>query len=136
MSRRTAAEEAKFGHLNAAYEDAFRELALRVRDWQSLDGKSDLTETAIEDAKEKVEKALAAYRRSRDVLVEFILVSSETSESSALAPVHDDRVDQRARVEALAHQLWESAGRPAGRAEEDWYKAERLIRGRQCQPCV
>jgi len=36
-------------------------------------------------------------------------------------------VDHRSEVERLAHQLWEVAGRPVGRADEHWYRAEHLI---------
>lgn len=31
-------------------------------------------------------------------------------------------------IRARAHQLWEQAGRPEGREEEFWHKAERELR--------
>jgi len=31
------------------------------------------------------------------------------------------------RVRARAHDLWEAAGRPTGRAEDHWAEAERLV---------
>lgn len=32
-------------------------------------------------------------------------------------------------VRELAHRLWEQRGRPHGRAEEDWFAAEKRLRG-------
>ena len=32
-------------------------------------------------------------------------------------------------VRELAHRLWEQRGRPHGRPEEDWFAAERRLRG-------
>jgi hypothetical protein len=31
------------------------------------------------------------------------------------------------RIRAKAHDLWEAAGRPEGRAEDHWAEAERLV---------
>ena len=33
------------------------------------------------------------------------------------------------KVRELAHRLWEERGRPEGRAEEDWFEAERRLAG-------
>ncbi|MBE1161514.1 DUF2934 domain-containing protein [Dyella sp. 7MK23] len=35
--------------------------------------------------------------------------------------------DDRARISALAHAMWESEGRPDGRDLEHWLKAEKLV---------
>ncbi len=39
-------------------------------------------------------------------------------------------VDARKQRE-LAYRLWEERGRPEGRAEEDWFEAERRLRSDQ-----
>ena len=52
------------------------------------------------------------YRQCRDTLAGIIL------EPDAGRP---------SAVQRLAHSLWERAGRPAGTAESDWYRAEALV---------
>ena len=37
-------------------------------------------------------------------------------------------LDQKA-IRELAHRLWEERGRPEGRAEDDWFAAERQLSG-------
>jgi hypothetical protein len=37
---------------------------------------------------------------------------------------------EKEQIAALAHALWEAEGRPEGRAEEHWLKAETQIRQR------
>ncbi|HSB13972.1 MAG TPA: DUF2934 domain-containing protein [Bryobacteraceae bacterium] len=32
-------------------------------------------------------------------------------------------------MEQLVYHLWEESGRPTGKAEEHWYRAEQLIHG-------
>jgi len=65
MSNRTAEEQAQFGRLRAAYEEAFRQLSSRVRFLQSLTSHSVADSTAVRDARRRVEEARAAYRESR-----------------------------------------------------------------------
>jgi hypothetical protein len=36
-------------------------------------------------------------------------------------------VSREERIRAKAHELWEEAGRPEGRADDHWLKAARLI---------
>jgi hypothetical protein len=35
--------------------------------------------------------------------------------------------DQMEKIRRRAHELWEAAGRPEGREQEFWYRAEREI---------
>ena len=53
------------------------------------------------------------YRQRRNTLAGVILEPNAGLPSAA--------------VKRLAHSLWERAGRPAGTAESDWYRAEALV---------
>jgi hypothetical protein len=39
----------------------------------------------------------------------------------------EEEAARRSRIERLAHQIWESEGRPEGQAERHWSMAERLV---------
>src|SRR5262249_22744222 len=139
MRRRTAAEEAQFGHLRAAYEGAFRELIVRVNLWQQLAHQALTANAAIGDAHGQADEALAAYRSARNLLADFMLEKWQARASRPIAKAAtaaegagttspgDDRTALKSQVEALAHQLWERAGRPIGNPEADWYRAEQLV---------
>lgn len=45
----------------------------------------------------------------------------------------EEEAARRARIERLAHQIWESEGRPEGQAERHWRMAERLIQAEEIQ---
>jgi len=121
--------EIRFGALRRAYEDAFRGFSLQVHLLQSLMSQPPTDGGTFEEAKRRVEQAHFAYRESRDLLAQFVQPHGEAgaAASSRYAQSGDRELDQKSRVERLAYQLWEEAGRPAGRAVEHWYLAERLI---------
>ena len=39
----------------------------------------------------------------------------------------EEEAARRSRIERLAHQIWESEGRPEGQAARHWNMAERLV---------
>jgi hypothetical protein len=43
------------------------------------------------------------------------------------SPSPEQEAARRSRIERLAHQIWESEGRPEGQAERHWSMAERLV---------
>ena len=101
-----------FDRLRADYDAAFARLRaeegrLRFTPQQDL--------TAVAAALQRFDQAMASYRVSRGKLAGFL--------ASVAATNH-------AEVQALAHRLWEQAGRPAGNPEEQWYKAEKVLRSR------
>jgi len=101
--------------LRAAYDVAFQDFSRQVLSLQSILRNEAPDSTAIAEARRRVEQAQSIYRDSRDSLAHFLLS-------------HDMKESQlRAEVERLAHELWERAGRPIGRADEHWYRAEHLI---------
>lgn len=117
---RTLEAQARFEALRSAYNSAFRQFSLSVGQLRSLLSLPAPDIAAVEEAKLRVEQARTAYRESRDLLVQFMLSRDVTAA--------DRGVDWKSQVESLAHQIWEESGRPAGKAEEHWYRAESLLR--------
>ena len=144
MTNRTTQEQTRFRRLRAAYKAAFGEWSLQVRFLQAPRSCSARNSTAIQEARAQASDAQAAYRDSRDLLADFMLVrlskikascgphtSSAARTGIAGRPARDANSSGRGhkpQVECLAYFLWEGAGCPTGSAEADWYRAEQLIR--------
>jgi DUF2934 family protein len=77
-------------------------------DWQAID-------VALLD----LEKARVNYNQHRDILAQQLLSSSQLPDSSE---PHADRVSEIARLR------WELAGKPEGTDDENWYRAEDIVR--------
>ena len=75
-------------------------------DWQAIDA-----------ALLELEKARVNYSHRRDVLAQQLLNSALPSPASV-----SDRVRQ------VAELRWELAGKPEGTDEENWYRAEEIVR--------
>jgi len=140
MGAEASERESQFVSLREAYQNAFREFSLKVHLLQSLASQETPDAREVEEAKLLVEKALDAYRESRGLLAQFMLLHGEAGAAATRrhAPAQmaltgnksqsgGRESEQKSLVERLAYQLWEEAGRPSGRAEEHWYRAERLI---------
>jgi hypothetical protein len=126
--------------LRGTYNETFQHFSLQVRLLQSLMSQPTTDGRAVEEAKRRVEQAHVAYRESRDLLAQFMLSRGEAGAAATSRHAQTQtavignrpqsggrELDQESRVERLAYQLWEEADRPAGKAEEHWYRAERLI---------
>jgi hypothetical protein len=106
--------------VEAEYRSAFEEFSRKAQQVQLLaaqnsDGK------AFETALIELEKAQLAYNHARDALLRFLL-----PESAQIPERHDHtHVDD---VPTIAELIWESAGRPDGTAEEDWRRAEAIVK--------
>jgi hypothetical protein len=109
-----------------AYERAFQAFSDRVRALQCLTLHPSPDAAAINVALLELEKAHWVYDRCRDALAVELLPASmrgtfcRTEPNSAEA--HEDR------VRAVARLLWESVGRPEGTADDDWNRAEQIVR--------
>ena len=114
MGPQTSEARALFNALRAAYDVAFQDFSRQVLSLQSILGHDAPDSTAMEEARRRVQQAQSVYRDCRDSLARFLL-SLDMKAAPAVC------------VESLAHQLWESDGRPAGKADEHWYRAERMI---------
>lgn len=72
---------------------------------------------AIDRALLELEKARVNYNHQRDVLAQQLL-----SFPVRRAP------DSTSRVREIAELRWELAGKPEGTDEENWYRAEEIVR--------
>jgi len=106
MGHAGLARESEYERLRAEYNAAFAELCA---------AQPSMNRGADEAAQERFEQALASYRESRGRLARFL------AGLELVAGQYDD-------VRALAHRLWEEEGRPIGKPEQHWYRAEALVR--------
>jgi hypothetical protein len=103
------------------YRSAFEDFSRKAQQVQSLTEHPTGDRNSFETALLELEKAHLAYNHARDALVRSLLPASVPS------PPHQ-RHDHLHDVQAIAELLWESAGRPTGTAEEDWRRAEAIVR--------
>lgn len=109
-----------------AYQSAFEEFSRRVRDVQHLTSHPNPDQAAIDSALLNLERARVVYDRCRDALAEELLPPS-ARDKFLRAPSGPSDV-RAERVRGVAALLWEAAGRPEGTADEDWRRAEEIVR--------
>jgi hypothetical protein len=83
---------------------------------------------AINVALLELEKAHWAYDRCRDALAVELLPASMRGTFRRMEPNSGEAYEERVR--AVARLLWESVGRPEGTADDDWHRAEQIVRRR------
>jgi hypothetical protein len=103
------------------YRTAFEDFSRKAQQVQALTEHPTGDRSIFETALLELEKAHLAYNHARDALVRSLLPASVP------APP-DQRPDHVHDVQAIAELLWESAGRPTGTAEDDWRRAEAIVR--------
>src|ERR1700676_3434335 len=109
-----------------AYERAFQKFSDRVRDLQCLTLHPSPDAAAINVALLELEKAHWAYDRCRDALAIELLPSSMRSTFRHMEPNSAEAYEDRVR--AIARLLWENVGRPEATADDDWHRAEQIVR--------
>src|ERR1051326_4096075 len=107
-----------------AYQRAFHYFSERVRSLQALTTYPHSNREAIESTLVQVEKSRLIYDLCRDRMARHFMPSSRRS----FMPSRDARDATSERVRNIAELLWESAGRPEGTANEDWLRAEEIVR--------
>ena len=75
----------------------------------------------------RVEQARLTYNETRDALAALFLPPDQRLVFWAI-PRHS-------RVKDLAELFWLMAGKPQGTAEDDWYRAERVVRHATATAC-
>ena len=100
------------------YRSAFDDFANRVRQARELMAASNPDRRAIDAALLDLEKARTTYNRHREVLARQLLHSELPESIQSLSN----------RVKAIAELRWELAGKPDGNADDDWYRAEEIVR--------
>ena len=108
------------------YRSAFEDFSRSSRRVQLLTEHPTGDRTVFEAALLELEKAHLAYNEARDAFVRSLLPSPVRGqpESRTDGAFHNHRSD----VTAIAELLWEGAGRPTGTAEEDWRRAEAIVK--------
>ena len=102
------------------YRAAFSEFPGKVRQARALVAAAEPDWAAIDAALLEVEKARVNYDHMRDMLAQKLLKSSE--------PVSDGVQPFASRVSEIAELRWELAGKPEGTDDENWYRAEDIVR--------
>lgn len=132
-------QESAHERLRADYDAAFAKLrgeeaCLRLMAQQSA------TDKATQDVvRRRVDEAMAVYRQCRNKLAGFLASLQPAGRSAGSADSQPVSVwmlganpaAHPAEVQALAYRLWEEAGRPLGNPDEQWYRAEQLLRDAQ-----
>lgn len=108
------------------YRYAFEEFSRKAERVQFLTEHPTGDRKAFESALLELEKAHLAYNGARDALVHSLLPTPVPSNTDG-RPGQTHR-DHREDIQAIAELLWESAGRPTGTAEEDWRRAESIVK--------
>lgn len=102
------------------YRRAFEEFARKARIVQSLKESAGPARASIDDALLELERARLYYNNRRDALAAAMLPGSN------LAPLVSD--GHVGHIREFAQLLWDFENRREGRADDDWYRAERIVR--------
>jgi Protein of unknown function (DUF2934) len=102
------------------YRKAFEEYSQKARKFQLLTAQQNPDKAAIVAALVELEKVRVAYNRRRDELAKQLLTHA--------LPEPDFSQAHAARIKQVAELLWEFSGKPEGTADDDWHRAEEIIR--------
>jgi hypothetical protein len=108
------------------YRVAFDEFSRRVQHIQVLSANANGDRGNIDAALLELEKARVAYNDCRSALARQLLPSSSSELFPAVSP--DTPKAYANRTRKIAQLLWEIEGKPDGTANEDWHRAEEIIR--------
>jgi hypothetical protein len=104
------------------YRTAFAEFAQKARQARALMSGSNPDWQAIDAALLALERARVNYNRHRDILTMELL-------RTAPQPVRELASDSiQHRVREIAELRWELAGKPQGTDDENWFRAEDIVR--------
>jgi len=103
------------------YRNAFAEFANKARQARSLMSAANPDWQAIDAALLELEKARVNYNHHRDVLAQRLL-------SFSVRPASDPIQPEANRVREIAQLRWELAGKPAGTDDDNWFRAEDIVR--------
>jgi len=106
------------------YRKAFQEFAAKVKQVQTLTSQEHVDPQVMQTALLELERAHVNYNLSRDRWAQFLLSDEQEFivEAGDTEHAHDDC------VRTIAELLWKGAGRPEGTADEDWRKAEEIVK--------
>jgi hypothetical protein len=108
------------------YRSAFEDFSRNSRRVQLLTEHPTGDRKVFEAALLELEKAHLAYNEARDAFVRSLLPSPVQGQPRSQP--RGASYSHRADVQAIAELLWEGAGRPTGTADEDWRRAEAIVK--------
>jgi len=106
----------------SAYRNAFSEFARKSQQARALMSASNPDWQAIDAALLDLEKARVNYNQERDLLAQQLSTTSEQPP----APISIS--NSTTRVREIAQLRWELAGKPEGTDDDNWYRAEEILR--------
>jgi hypothetical protein len=112
-----------------SYREAFRQFereAVRLAEMKTTNP------AEAEKALLRVEHARLAYNDTRDTLAASML-SAEMRDLLWRIPASARH--ERQHVKTIAELLWQLNGKPQGSADDDWYRAERVVRYAEAEAC-
>jgi hypothetical protein len=107
--------------IEAEYRQAFENFSRKAERVQSLSAQPSTDGQTFDAALVELERAHLAYNQARDAFLRSLL-----PESAQIAEFSDQ--EHASDVPTLAELIWERAGRPDGTAEEDWRRAEEIVK--------
>jgi hypothetical protein len=107
--------------VEAQYRDAFEDFSRKAQHMQLLTAQQNTDKKTFEDALFDLERAHLAYNQARDTFLQSLLPESTP------IPADDDK-NRTGDVPLIAELIWEGAGRPDGTAQEDWRRAEAIVK--------
>ena len=109
----------------AAYREAFQNFSRTARFVQDLTDTENLDRSTVDAAMLALEKAHTVYVARRNALAYFLLPAPARDLFRVPAP---DAEPNTSHIRRVAELLWEVSGRPLGSANDDWHRAEEIIR--------
>ncbi|MBV9770361.1 MAG: DUF2934 domain-containing protein [Bryobacterales bacterium] len=107
------------------YRSAFEDFSEKAQRVQFLTQHPGGDRKAFETALLELETAHLAYNQARDVLVRSLLPTKDGTKHDHGRNYAPNYAND---VQTIAELLWESAGRPTGTAEQDWLRAEAIVK--------
>jgi len=112
------------------YRVAFAQFASSARIVQALKESTGPARASIDDALLDLERARLHYNDRRDALAAALLPNSNLA---APAPRDHAGYDHVGHIREFAQLLWDLEDRRDGRADDDWYRAEKIVRSAVAQ---
>lgn len=106
------------------YRLAFQHFSDQARTVQRLKAEATPDVTSVESALLELERARVEYSNTRDLLAYSLMQRPQVRQTH---PDSDAKREYTARVRRIAELLWELEGRRDGRADEHWFRAERIV---------
>ncbi len=107
------------------YRQAFREFARNAQSVQLLKDAPEPARASIDNALIELERARLHYNECRDALAAALRPDSQLASAPPREPGQHTR--------EFARLLWDFEDRRDGRADDDWYRAERIVRSAAAQ---